>query len=344
MLGQKKNFLTKLLYLSLIILVFSSLYFSFNHDLRRDTYKRIIAFVDLYKFLSIKRSIGKKDFKLVAKKIDKYIDLSQKVSTGKNSVTQSIYDITLLASKNAKTQNDFNDLQGVYLKLLEIDPDIYMVHVWLAKALKDDDENKSVEHLLKAISLSPVSEEAYREMIFIFKDNDDAKLLERYCNDYKYSFFGGGVKDKGFKYINDLSKFSITINNEEETFYPKTISKLDEMIEYDFSILEKKNLNSLKIYNNFPPGTKINIGYVILDTGEKNEIKNEEIVFFSKNSYILFDSSLKTTEIIKVNYEDDIITLEFNKEFSLIKKIILTMKISRLNLVSNSVCEKIKSF
>ena len=72
--------------------------------------------------------------------------------------------------------------------------------------------------------------------------------------------------------------------------------------------------------------------------------KNEEIVFFSKNSYILFDSSLKTTEIIKVNYEDDIITLEFNKEFSLIKKIILTMKISRLNLVSNSVCEKIKSF
>ena len=100
----------------------------------------------------------------------------------------------------------------------------------------------------------------------------------------------------------------------------------------------------MKIYNNFPPGTKINIGYVILDTGEKNEIKNEEIVFFSKNSYILFDSSLKTTEIIKVNYEDDIITLEFNKEFSLIKKIILTMKISRLNLVSNSVCEKIKSF
>ena len=44
------------------------------------------------------------------------------------------------------------------------------------------------------------------------------------------------VKDKGFNYINDLSKFSITLNNEEETFYPKTISKLDEMIEYDFSI------------------------------------------------------------------------------------------------------------
>ena len=120
-----------------------------------------------------------------------------------------------MASKNAKTQNDFNDLQGVYLKLLEIDPDIYMVHIWLAKALKDDDENKSVEHLLKAISLSPVSEEAYREMIFIFKDNDDAKLLERYCNDYRYSFLGVVVKYKGFNYINDLSKFSITINNEE---------------------------------------------------------------------------------------------------------------------------------
>ena len=113
MLGQKKNFLTNLLYLLLIILVFSSLYFSFNHDLRRDTYKRIIAFVDLYKFLSIKRSIGDKDFKLVAKKIDKYIDLSQKISTGKNSVTQNIYDITLLP-KNAKTQNDFNDFK-VYI-------------------------------------------------------------------------------------------------------------------------------------------------------------------------------------------------------------------------------------
>ena len=98
-----------------------------------------------------------------------------------------------------------------------------MVHIWLAKALKDDDENKSVEHLLKAISLSPVSEE-HTENDFYFKDNDDAKLLERYCNDYGYSFFGGGVKDKGFNYINDLSKFSITLNNEEETFYQKQLA------------------------------------------------------------------------------------------------------------------------
>ena len=54
-----------------------------------------------------------------------------------------------------------------------------MVHIWLAKALKDDDENKSVEHLLKAISLSPVSEEAYREMIFIFR----TMMMQNYWKD-----------------------------------------------------------------------------------------------------------------------------------------------------------------
>ena len=38
------------------------------------------------------------------------------------------------------------------------------------------------------------------------------------------------------------------------------------------TLVSRKKLTSLKIYNNFPPGTK-NIGYAILDTGEKNEKK-----------------------------------------------------------------------
>ena len=83
---------------------------------------------------------------------------------------QGIYDVTYLASSKAKKQHDFNQLEEVYLKLIDIDPNIYMARVWLARALSDNDYKKSLEHLHEAIKLSPANEEAYREMIRIYSN------------------------------------------------------------------------------------------------------------------------------------------------------------------------------
>ena len=165
MINKKKNITIKLILILLAILIAFISYFTINYDFRRDTYKRIVAFINLYQFYSIKQHVQSGDTKSAAKKIDNYINFSQKISKGKNAMWEGIYDVTHMISINAKNQEDFNLMQDVYLKLLDIDDDIYLVHVWASRALLDDDESKSVYHLKKAIILSPSNEEAYREIL-----------------------------------------------------------------------------------------------------------------------------------------------------------------------------------
>ena len=63
---------------------------------------------------------------------------------------------------------------NVYLKLIDIDPNIYMVRVWLARALSDTDYKKSLLLLEEAISISPSQNDAYREII---------RIAQTYCFD-----------------------------------------------------------------------------------------------------------------------------------------------------------------
>ena len=54
----------------------------------------------------------------------KYIDFSQKFSSGKNVMLQGIIDSTELISSRAYTQEEFNSLQNVYVKINEITENI----------------------------------------------------------------------------------------------------------------------------------------------------------------------------------------------------------------------------
>ena len=341
--GQKKRkIIVNIFYSILIIVIIIPIYFAFDSDLRRSSYKRTIAFIDLYKFYSIKQH--SRDIKTAAKKIEDYINFSQKITPGKNAMWQGIYDITFLISKNAKNQNDFNHLQEVYLKFLEIDPDAYMIRVWASKALSDDNQEESIKHLIKAISLSPANEEAYREMLQIFKKIEDKDLISKYCKEYKNTILGG----KQNLYIensfagNNLSKFSISLNSEKEKadFYSRSLEELGKYVDYDFTFKKPENLKYLEILISFLPGTKISINKILIDDGKIIEVKSEDIKTFSKNGYILENKKNNLIEIIKSSYFDDIITLKFNKNFSLAQRIILSMKVSRLDLASQSLCKK----
>ena len=182
MLSKKRKIATKILLIILFLLIVVSSYFVLNYNFRRATYYRVVAFINLYEFYSIRQDIKLNNIKKAAKKINNYINFSQKISRGKNAMWQGIYDVTYLASSKAKKQDDFNQLEEVYLKLIDIDPALYMVRVWLAKALSDNDYKKSLEHLHEAIKLSPANDEAYREMIRIYlKVNDD---LENTLNEH----------------------------------------------------------------------------------------------------------------------------------------------------------------
>ena len=343
MINKKKNITINLILFLLAILIAFISYFTINYDFRRDTYKRIVAFINLYQFYSIKQHVQSGDTKSAAKKIDNYINFSQKISKGKNAMWEGIYDVTHMISINAKNQEDFNLMQDVYLKLLDIDDDIYLVHVWASRALLDDDESKSVYHLKKAIILSPSNEEAYREILNLFKLTDNVSLISNYCEKYKDSLLGGNITPNSYKFFggNNLSKFAISINqkNENLKIYPKSIGELNKFSDYNFVLNYPQNINQVDIYLSLLPGTKIEINKIFTSGEKEKEINQNDIYVFSNNSYFLNDENIIT--LVKSSYDDDLINIKFKKKINLFEKIKFNIRFSRLDLANISFCKQI---
>ena len=346
MLSKKRKIATKILFIILFLLIVVSSYFVLNYNFRRATYYRVVAFINLYEFYSIRQDIKLNNIKKAAKKINNYINFSQKISKGKNAMWQGIYDVTYLASSKAKKQDDFNQLEEVYLKLIDIDPNIYMVRVWLAKALSDNDYKKSLEHLNEAIKLSPANEEAYREMIRIYlKVNNDEKLIYNYCTKYSSTQLGGNLPRNYINFFggNNLSKFSISLNLFENNLisYSKSITKLDSYEEYEISLINPLDVQNINIHVSFLPGVQISVKNILLRSKDKLvELSPADINFFSKSSYLIKDPDDEFV-IIKGDAGDDIMTFHNNKKIKSVDKIIFNMKISKLGLTNQSICDGI---
>jgi len=346
MLSKKRKIATKILFIILLLLIIISSYFALNYNFRRATFFRVVAFINLYEFYSIRQDVIQNNIEKAAKKINNYINFSQKISKGKNAMWQGIYDVTYLASSKAKKQNDFNQLEEVYLKLIDIDPNIYMVRVWLARALSDNDYKKSLEHLHEAIKLSPANEEAYREMIRIYsKVNKDEKLIYNYCAKYRSAQLGGNLPRDYTNFFggNNLSKFSFSLNLFENNsiFYTKSITKLNSYEEYEISLISPLDVQNINIHISFLPGVKISVKNILLRSKNKLvELFPANINFFSESSYLMRDS-VDEFVIIKSSAGDDIMTFHNNKKIKSVDKITFNMKISRLSLANQSICDDI---
>ena len=346
MLSKKRKIATKILFIILLLFIVISSYFALNYNFRREIFFRVVAFINLYEFYSIRQDVIQNNIEKAAKKINNYINFSQKISEGKNAMWQGIYDVTYLASSKAKTQNDFNQLEEVYLKLIDIDPNIYMVRVWLARALSDNDYKKSLEHLHEAIKLSPANEEAYREMIRIYsKVNKDEKLIYNYCTKYRSAQLGGNLPRnyRNFFGGNNLSKFSISLNLFENNLisYSKSITKLDSYEEYEISLINPSDVQNINIHVSFLPGVQISVKNILLRSKNKLvELSPADINFFSKSSYLIKDPDDEFA-IIKGDAGEDIMTFHNNKKIKSVDKIIFKMKISKLGLTNQSICDGI---
>ena len=74
----------------------------------------------LYQTHIISGHIHYRDFSRASEQILKYIEFTQKISKGKNSMLQEIVDVTELVTSKIYTQDEFNDMESVYIKINEI--------------------------------------------------------------------------------------------------------------------------------------------------------------------------------------------------------------------------------
>tara|TARA_Y100000741_G_scaffold199873_1_gene152071 strand:+ start:1363 stop:2406 length:1044 start_codon:yes stop_codon:yes gene_type:complete len=338
-----KIFLTSIVLVSILLIT----YFTFDSNIRRYLYTKSIGGYKLYQSHIISSHVFYRDFDSASKQILNYIEFSQKFSKGKNSMLQGILDVTELVTSKAYTQEEFNILENVYIRINEITEDIYKNHVWLARALSDDDLEKSIIHLKKALRLSNSSEEAYREIIRIFSENKKfINLMNDYCKNYLNNFEGGtigriGAQDDVKFLFGGSSVFAISRDENYSTVNQRLLhSELNKYHNYDFIFEDAKDINQFNLIKSFFSGSKVFIRNISLYNDIKNEINLDNLVTHSFSSYIL-DQSSEEIVFINVNDDDDIIKFIFDKIYKDINKISLDLKIEKLPLVNKSVCKNL---
>ena len=168
-----------LIFFSILFLIILALltYITLNPEPRRFIYSKLIGGYKLYNYHVVGGHTFNRDFKSASNKIIDYIEFSQKFADGKNIFIQGIIDTTSLITSKAYTQEDFNILQNVYVKIDEISDDIYLNHIASLRSLSDENLEASIKHLNKALNLSNSSEDAYREIIRLFSQNKEVDIL-----------------------------------------------------------------------------------------------------------------------------------------------------------------------
>ena len=257
---------------------------------------------------------------------------------------QGILDVTELVTSKAYTQEEFNILENVYIRINEITEDIYKNHVWLARALSDNDLEQSITHLKKALRLSNSSEEAYREIIRIFSENKKLiNLMNDYCKNYLNNSEGGtmgriGTQDDVKFFFGGSSVFAISRDENYSIVNQRLLhSELNKYHNYNFIFEDAKDINQFNLIKSFFSGSKIFIRNISLYNDKKNEIDIDQLVVHSLSSYIL-DQSNEEIIFINTNDDDDIIKFIFDKNYKDISKISFDLKIEKLQLVNKSVC------
>jgi len=329
-----------------LILTLFIAYFTYDSSLRRYVYTKSIGAYKQYQAHVITGHIFYRDFNASSIQILKYIEFTQKISKGKNSMLQEIVDVTELVTSKLHTQEEFNQMESVYIKINEITDDIYKNHVWLARALSDNSPSQSLQHLNKALRLSKSSEEAYREIIRQFsKDKKSINLINNYCMNYFNNFSGGiadrvGAQDEKKLFGGSNSIFAISRNENYSVLNQRFINNMNEYHMYDFIYKKEKNINEFNILKSFLSGSKVSIKNIILHNDKKNKIYLEDLIIHSLSSYILSQSK---NEVVFLNINDDNDILKFNlkKTYNDISRITLELKLERLTIVNKSVCKNL---
>tara|TARA_B100000963_G_scaffold313536_1_gene291547 strand:- start:1339 stop:2259 length:921 start_codon:yes stop_codon:yes gene_type:complete len=300
----------------------------------------------LYQTHIISGHIYYRDFSRASKQILKYIEFTQKISKGKNSMLQEIVDVTELVTSKIYTQDEFNEMERVYVKINEITDDIYKNHVWLARSLSDDNPGQSIKHLNQALRLSKSSEETYREIIRLFsKDKKLTTLMNNYCMNYFNNFGGGavdriGAQDEKNFFMGNNSIFAISRDENYSELNQRFISNMNEYYTYNFFFKKSKNINEFNILKSFFSGSKVSIRNIVLHNDKKNEIYVDDFIIQSLSSYILSQSN-KEIVFLNASNEDDILKFNLKREYNDINQISLELKLERLPIVNEAVCRNL---
>jgi hypothetical protein len=313
---------------------------TFNTKARDAT---LFGLVNAYKnYMSISMQIYLKkpepDLKKVNKKLLSFINLSKKISSGKSRILIGIYDATNLVQSNITNEADFSYLEESFSELVKLDPGLYEGKIWYAKTLYANNKfDEALKQINKAIKISSLEPEPYRLGIKIAHKLNNNQLLNLYCNNYLTSKLGGKqkryqlTKFSGF----NLSKFGVKLNpsRTNNTYLINGIAT-SKIAEYEVIPDKIINLESVDLIFNFIPGTILEFFNLKLYSKDKIYLIDNHDLFISAKE-ALFDNN-KTTKIVFMQYNTEVVSMKLKKTFENIDKIILSLNFKKLNLTNKN--------
>ena len=335
-------------YLILLIIFLSITAITFNSDLRRFFLHSAINSYKVYMVVSIQSDLKRDIPDLVSakKKILRFINFSKKIANGKSKLLIGIYDATNLVQSKIINENDYAKLEEVFYEIVNMDPLLFSARVWYAKSLiANQKKGEAIKQLNQALKLNPLDAEAYRILINLTPSQDKKKFAQSYCNKYLQTAFGG--QEKRYKSMTftgfNINKFGVqfnptvkNLNENKNEIYTFSGINLGETSQYEIIPSSALDLESLNLLFSFVPGTSIEIKNVQLFSNDKKYTINYDDIFVTaRNSFFL--NSGTSNYIIFTKNDDEILNLRFNKAFQDIDKILLEMKVKRLD-IANKYC------
>ena len=326
---------------SIIILI---TYLTFNHNVRRTILTYVFVTHDYYQLKRLTTDIQNRNFSNASEKILEYINISKKLSSEKSYMIPGIYEAIELVTSKAIDQDDFNLLEEPLTELLKMEPNLYKPNVWLARSLSDDNYEKSLELLKKAILISPSENAAYREILRISQITKKDKLIDKYCSDYFISQLGGSRHEPHFSTLfgsSNIKKFAIKFKSKikDKNFYLNSGIELENFIHYEFIPNKTLDLVGVDMYFSFFPGININLKKIIIHTKkDKKIIPSNELIITSNFSFI--QNEKDQISILSLKEGDEIVRITFQKNtlYENTEKIELIMNFKKMKLSNNFYC------
>ena len=330
-----KNFfiLIFVLFLTFLILI------TFNTKARNLAINSFLNFGKVYMTISMQRYLKSPEpnYALINDKLINFINISKKISSGNSRLVIGIYDAANLVQSSIIDDKKFGELEEFFFLLSNLDPNLYDVKTWYAKALYANNKiDDSINEVNKAINLSPIDPDPYRLALKIFSDLKDFEKFNFYCKKFLNSEFGGKQKRYQFTKFQGMNfnDFAVNLeseNNNEINNYIVSGINQGELDSYELIPKKSTKINSIELIFNFNPGTVMEIENLKLFS--KNNIytiEGKDIYISSKNTFF------NQNQIIFTERNNEILNLKFNRNFENIDKVIFSLKFDKLNIVNKN--------
>jgi len=320
--------------------------FTFNDNLRGKLLSAINHFYIVHTTRIFENNLNYKNYKTASKIVNNQINTSLRFSKLKTNLHRSIFQNLNLAFENMIFEKDIIYFKKPVEKLLEIDPQLYMANVWMAKILylsKDEYINNekdfdALQFINKAIKIAPSRSEAYRLGVKILHENkleDEKKIM---CSKYSNSTLGGVSSHKVSNFFdgNNLNNIALLTNNlsSSEKAYTNYGLVLNQFSKYEFNFENSKALHNINIILGILSGIKVEIKEIAINTINSEKIlENNEFYLGLKNGFFI---DKKNNIFVTINSMDEIISINFDNKIENVSSVTLTIRFEKLGI--NNVC------